>query len=56
MSTVDPPPMTAEDLDDWAYSVDARSNANGPRGETPEGVINAGQAIVDAINARKGRT
>jgi len=51
----DPPPMTVQDLDDWAYSVDSRSNANGPGGETPDSVINAGQAIVDALNARKGR-
>ena len=48
----DPPPMTVQDLDDWAYSVDSRSNANGPGGETPDSVINA---IVDALNARKGR-
>lgn len=49
------PPMTDQDLQDWAESVDARSNVGGPGGATPEGVISAGQAIADMIGARKGR-
>lgn len=52
----DPEPMTARDLDDWCASIDARAQADQARGVIRNGVINAGQAAVDVINARRGKT
>lgn len=49
------PPLTDQDLADWGGAVDAKSNVGGRRGETPERVIAAGQAVVDLVNARRGR-
>ena len=55
-SAPDPEPMTAQDLQDWGGTVDAKSAVGGRGTKTPENVINAGQAAVDVTNARKGRT
>ena len=48
--------MTDQDLQDWAASVDRRSAVSGRRGETPENVIAAGQAVADLISSRKGKS
>lgn len=51
-----PEPMTAQDLVDWAGSVDAESAVGGTcQGETPESVIQRGEAVVTVANARKAR-
>jgi len=51
-----PAPMTAQDLDDWCASVDAGSAVGGTRrGETPESVIQHGEAVIGVINARRRR-
>jgi hypothetical protein len=50
------PPMSAQDLDDWASAVDARSNVSVSGRVTPENVISAGQAVTDVISARRGRS
>ena len=54
MADIQLSPMTAQDLDDWADAVDARSNVSVSGRVTPENVINAGQAVTDAIKARWG--
>lgn len=52
----DAPPMTERDLDDWCASIDARAQADRERGITCGSVLDAGQAAVDVINARRGKT
>jgi hypothetical protein len=51
----DPEPMTAQDIQDWGGSVDAKSSVGGRNGRTPENVLAAGQAVVDVTNARRGK-
>jgi hypothetical protein len=40
-SNPDPEPMTAQDLDDWCASIDAKAQADRKRGVVRENVINA---------------
>jgi hypothetical protein len=49
-------PMTAQDLQDWSAVIDARAQADQARGVIRNGVIDAGQAVTDLINARRGRS
>lgn len=51
----DPPPMTAQDLQDWCAAIDAKAQEDQGKGVIRDGVINAGQAAVDVINARRGK-
>jgi hypothetical protein len=51
-----PPPMTDQDLDDWCASIDARAQADQRRGVIRNSVINAGDAVVTVIKARRGRS
>lgn len=55
MSDQDPPPMTAEELDEWCAIVDARAQADQGRGVIRNSVLNSGQAAVNVINGRRGR-
>lgn len=47
--------MTAQDLDDWCASIDARAQADQARGVIRNGVISAGEAALSVINARRGK-
>jgi len=49
----EPEPMTAQDLDDWCAVIDAKAQADQKRGVVRDGVLNAGQAAVDVISARR---
>lgn len=49
-----PKPMTEQDLADWGGVIDSRSNVGAPRRETPENVINAGEAAIAVIKGRRG--
>jgi hypothetical protein len=49
----DPPPMTAQDLDDWCAAIDARAQADQKRGVIRNSVINAGQAAANVVSARR---
>jgi hypothetical protein len=47
-------PMTDQDLQDWGAVIDAKAQQDQARGVIRNGVINAGQAVTDLINARRG--
>jgi hypothetical protein len=47
--------MTAADLDQWCAVIDANAQADQARGVTRNGILAAGQAAVDVINARRGK-
>lgn len=47
------PPMTPAELDRWFATIDAVAEADRLAGITTEAVMNAGQAAVDALNARR---
>lgn len=49
-------PMTDQDVQDWSAVIDAKAQSDQRRGVIRNGVINAGQAAVDVINARRGRS
>jgi len=51
----DPQPMTEQDLADWGNVIDSKSNVSVSGRETPESVINAGEAALAVINGRRGR-
>lgn len=51
-----PEPMTAADLDEWCASIDARAQADQSRGVIRNGVINADEAALAVINARRGKS
>jgi len=51
----DPEPMSDQDLQDWAAAVDAKSGVGGSGGRASERDLNAGQAVADLINSRRGR-
>jgi len=53
---LDLPPMTEQDLADWGGVIDSRSSVSLGSHRTPDSVIAAGQAAVDVINARRGKT
>lgn len=52
----DPEPMTEQDLADWGGAIDARSNVSAPGRKTPDNVLNAGEAALAVINARRGKS
>lgn len=51
----EPLPMTDQDLADWGGVIDARAQADRARGVTRDSVLNAGDAAVIVVNARRGR-
>jgi hypothetical protein len=52
----DPKPMTEQDLVDWQGIIDARALEDRARGATRDSVLNAGDAAVDVVNARRGKS
>ena len=46
--------VTAAELDRWLATIDAVAEADRAAGITTEAVMEAGQAAVDALNARRG--
>jgi hypothetical protein len=55
LSTPGPEPMTEQDVADWGGVIDARSNVSVPGRRTPDNVLNAGEAALAVINARRGK-
>jgi hypothetical protein len=55
MSAKDAPQSLAE-LDQWFATVDAMNAADPPGKHASKSTLAAGQAAVDAINARRGRS
>jgi hypothetical protein len=51
MSTVSRPSLTAAELNQWLTGIDAANEADPGIEHAAEGVLGAGQAAVDAINA-----
>lgn len=51
----DPQPMSDQDLADWGGVIDSRSNVSVPGRETPENVINAGEAAIAVLQGRRGK-
>ena len=56
MNDQSPPPMTAADLDQWCAVIDANAQADQARGVIRNGILAAGQAAVNVINARRGKS
>ena len=52
----DPSVMTDQGLQDWCAVIDAAAQADQARGVIRNGILLAGQAAVDVINARRGQS
>lgn len=55
MSTVIRSSLTDDELNQWLAGIDARNEADPGPEHAGEDVLAAGQAAVDAINARRGK-